>query len=61
MCKRLGDAFSNAVAQHEMLKETVKQSRDSASGLMMMKYPHIPRDAALAQKARKTGEPVTVH
>ena len=50
-----------AAMQYEMLEETVRQCREFARGLMMMKYPYIPRDATLAQKARKTGEPVTVH
>ena len=45
--------------KHEVFEETVRQARESARGMMMMKYPQIPRDAAKAQITRKTGE--TVH
>jgi hypothetical protein len=47
-----------AATRHEMLEETVRQAREAARGLMMAKYPDIPRTAAKAQMARRTGESV---
>jgi hypothetical protein len=41
--------------QHEVIQETLRQSREAARGVMMMKYPEIPRQAALQQVARRTG------
>lgn len=45
-------------SRHEVIEETIRQNREAARGMMFKKYPHIPADAAKAQIARKTGEPV---
>ena len=38
--------------KHDIIKEVVKRCRNSSREMMMMKYPHIPRDATLtAQEA----------
>lgn len=36
--------------QSTVIQETVRQSREAARGLMMMKYPHIMKDATQAQR-----------
>jgi hypothetical protein len=46
-------------SRYEVIKETIKENREVAVGQMFKKYPQIPRDAAKAQLARKTGQ--TVH
>ncbi len=51
-------SWSNA-DRYEVFKETIRQGREAASGMMMMKWPHIPRDAAKAQIVRKTGQTAT--
>ena len=40
----------------DVFNETIKQAREAARGLMMMKYPQIARDATAARIA-KLGEP----
>jgi len=47
--------------RHEAIQETIRQARTAAEGMVMMKYPGIPRDAAAMQRARKTGETISVH
>ena len=42
--------------KHDVMVEVIKQSREAASGLMMMKYPQIVRDATAAKIAKARGE-----
>ena len=42
--------------KHDVMVEVIKQSREAASGLMMMKYPQIVRDATDAKIAKARGE-----
>lgn len=42
--------------KHDVMVEVIKQSREAASGLMMMKYPQIVRDATGAKIAKARGE-----
>ena len=42
-----------------MIEEVLRQSREAARGWVMMKYPDIPREAAIVQMQRLTGE--TIH
>jgi hypothetical protein len=44
--------------KYEVIEETIRQSREAARGLMMMKNPDIPREAAKHRIARVTGQPV---
>lgn len=46
-------------ARHVYIEAELKAARDAARGWVMMKYPEIPREAALIERARKTGE--TIH
>ena len=48
------------VTQHNVFDEIIKQSREAARGLVMMKYPHIAQEAAKAQtdRIRKAMEPI---
>jgi hypothetical protein len=39
-------------AQHDLIQAVMKQSRTAAQGVLFQMYPTIPRDAALAKKAR---------
>lgn len=50
-----------AHAQHDWVEAELKASRTAAEGILMMKYPEIPRLAAKAQNARHTAEPVAIH
>lgn len=43
-------------SRHDVITEVVRQSREAARGMVMMKYPKIPRDAAEALRKKKTGE-----
>jgi hypothetical protein len=43
--------------RHDVLSEVIRQSRESARGMMMMKYPRIAHDAVEARRQRFTGEP----
>jgi hypothetical protein len=43
-------------SRHDVIAEVVRQSREAARGMVMMKYPKIPRDAAEALRKKKTGE-----
>jgi hypothetical protein len=43
--------------RHDVIAEVIKRSRTVAEELLFAKYPHIPYDAAMEQKRRKTGEP----
>lgn len=45
--------------QHDTIAEVIKQSREAARGILMMKYPQIPRDATAARivKATSAGQP----
>ena len=45
--------------RHEVIEEVLRQSREAARGWVMMKYPDIPREAAIVQMQRLTGE--TIH
>ncbi len=42
--------------RYEVIEETIRQSREAARGMVMMKYPHIPYDAAVEMRHRRTGE-----
>lgn len=42
--------------RHDVLSETVRQSREAARGILMMKYPQIIREAMDAKRARLTGD-----
>ena len=48
------------VTQHNVFDEIIKQSREAARGLVMMKYPHIAQEAAKAQtdRIKKAMEPI---
>ena len=48
-------------AQHDVMAEVVKQSRETARGMMMMKYPQIVHDATSARIAAIHGDPSTKH
>lgn len=41
--------------QHDVITETIRQSREAARGVLMMKYPQIIREAMDAKRARLTG------
>jgi hypothetical protein len=43
--------------RHDVISEVIRQSRESARGMMMMKYPQIARDAVEARRQRFTAEP----
>ena len=47
--------------RHDVIAETIRQSREAARGLMMAKYPHIPADAVTEMRKRKLGEPTPLH
>jgi hypothetical protein len=49
-------AWPNHV-RHDVVAEVIKQSREAARGMMMAKYPHIPRDAVDALREKRLGEP----
>ena len=42
--------------QHDVIEETIKQSREAARGVVMMKYPQIPHDAAAQRRKDALGE-----
>jgi hypothetical protein len=51
-----------AHTQHDVIQEVIKQSRESASGALMMKYPTIVEAATAAKLAKVTGNPAkTIH
>jgi hypothetical protein len=43
--------------RHDVISEVIRQSRESARGMMMMKYPQIARDAVEARRQKFTAEP----
>jgi hypothetical protein len=43
--------------RHDVISEVIRQSRESARGMMMMKYPQIAHDAVEARRQKFTGEP----
>ena len=45
-----------AHVQHDVIAETIKQSREAARGVMMMKYPSIMRSATEAKLKKARGE-----
>ena len=48
------------MTQHNVFDEIIKQSREAARGLVMMKYTHIAQEAAKAQtdRIKKAMEPI---
>jgi hypothetical protein len=44
--------------RHEVVEEVIRQSREAAKGLIMLKYPSIPRESAKRQIAKATGQPM---
>ena len=47
--------YSNHV-RHDVIAEVIKQSREAARGMMMMKNPQIARDAVETMRKKKMGE-----
>lgn len=47
--------------QHDVIQEVLRQTREAARGVMMMKYPDIPREAAQKQVARRGGGATPIH
>jgi hypothetical protein len=48
--------------KHTVLQEVIGKTREAARGLMMMKFPHIPQDAAADLRERKTSDEMdTIH
>ena len=47
--------------KHDVIEETLRQSRETARGRMMQLYPQIVRDAAQARIARATQTPEAIH
>jgi hypothetical protein len=41
--------------QHDVIVQTIRQSRETATNMILMKYPSIPHAAAIAQRARIQG------
>ena len=46
-----------AYVQHDVIVETIRQSRESARGVMMMKYPQIVRQAMQDRISKRTDAP----
>lgn len=45
-------------SRRDVITESLRQSREAARNLVMMKYPQIPADAVKQKIAKKTGVPV---
>jgi hypothetical protein len=43
--------------QHDVMTEVIRQSRESARGVIMMKHPEIVRQATAAKIAKVRGVP----
>jgi hypothetical protein len=64
MAKKRLDAIVNsgqfsswpAHIQHDVMLETIRQSRETARGVMMMRYPQIMRDATQTKIKRARGQ-----
>lgn len=44
--------------KHDIIEEVLRQSREAARGIVMMKYPDIPREAVKQQMERRKGTPI---
>jgi hypothetical protein len=42
--------------QHDVISEVIKQSREAARGMMMMKYPAIASQATQAKQKKASGQ-----
>lgn len=48
-------SFSSAT-KHDVFEEAIRQSRETARGVMMMKYPQIPQQSTTQKRARVYGD-----
>jgi len=47
--------------KHDVIEETIRQSREAARGNMMQRYPQIAKEAAQGRIARATQTPEAIH
>lgn len=47
--------------RHDVIKIQISATREQARGMMMAKYPTIPRDAVAQARQRRTAEPEPIH